>query len=365
MNYCSCGKNCSPEFTNHGNCQTCKPQLTEKADYGGGYDDNGNPRRLKGSGIYVSDGESVFFTDGSEEKGFVPIDLENIPGSDYILSSSGGKLYALGRESVEGSILMYKSGKWVVTSNQTKSTTFDPSKLRTGGGTLASFICGANGMVELGTFGPVANSLIYWNDDKLMVNATLDAFVTKMLIPFCANIPEATASQEIKGFIACTDQGLVKTKERVAPYYWLSPMSLIAYRGGYNNIDGVIFPTNLPLAPTASPGLFTPGFVDVDLTAQPGYSESATMVTLDCFLYGQTNNSGGYNMSIGIQVQSIERMRTFFLNTSYDTDRIQIVVPIPVNKIIRVDFIRDVYNAPGGNSECIMAGVYLTNFISQ
>ncbi len=329
-------------------------------------DDNCQTRVLEGRLGILSTNEKgdTTITDGSSDRGLIHLQPAKSPGLVTIFGrDSTGTLFELGDDAPEGATIIKQGGQWVVKSTQEATFTFNPSLLPVGAGSLATFICGPNGNVRLGTYTGCANGgiLVFNEGSSVPVCNSLVDFAESLMIPFCEAADVATVDDIYQGILVCTSNGVKKQSGSLNTVF-LNPPQLIylqhkAYPGwtvppgAEDDLPGV----GMPVA-----GYFTDETVDINLSTLAGYSANATSVVLNCQIKGF---GGGALFDIVCVVDGMQYARVPFNSTSSSgADTNQIEVPIPANKTIRIQAIRFSVSGVGSGTEVNYMAVWLQCF---
>lgn len=358
---CGCG-NCSPLGPGVSRCSDECPCPISAGIAFVVKDENCDDRLLEGSGIAIQKDGDALVTDGSTEKGVVPFNPDSVNGVTSLVALVNGAIYKIGEGAPEGSSITRRGGQWIITSLTAKNTIFDPKQLRTGAKTLAGFGCGSDGMLNLASVAAANDSFIYWDADGVMAFITPNNVAAKLLLPLCEEIELMADTETISGFLVCTENGVRKANAQAQPIYWLDPKELIYYQGRYSGVvpSGDTFP--IPAVPAPVNGPFVSETVDVDLTAVTGYSAKATAVILDIMASLYNGSSNSWNLVV--VVDGLERVR-LSANESVNgaNGETQIWVPIPANKKIRIQAVRQTI-AAGSIVEAVTIAVRLTAFVT-
>lgn len=354
-------------------CKSCKPSCAEqnladcpfesKSGQLVVRDDNCTERRLLGSnGIIIVDDDSfATVSDGSEKQGQIPLNPPDAAALDAITGISNGALFQMGQDAPEASVLQ-KSGSQLVFKNLTNPrNTYDPLELRKGTGHLGAFICGPNGTVTLGTYDGCANGVLTFDADKNPVCLSLEAFALSLLVPICTQVIKVPDTETYKGTLICTENG-VRLQTSPNADVWLSPPQLIYSQNkqwpGHSLSPGSEVAYFPPVSVTN--GYFESETVDVDLTTITGYDVRAKTVMINIMLGGY-GGAGSFDMVM--VVEGMEYARAL-LGESISTDSAynQIEVPIPANKKIRVQAVRQDDSGVSSGNELAVCMVYLQAF---
>lgn len=334
------------------------------------YDDNENIRPLLGTGIVFSDGDTTYYTDGSDEAGKIDLNPKPVSSVDRFLALVGNKLVSIGnaQDYADGTTFVRKAGQWVPTPISELKRTFDPADLRIGGKQLISFSCSSGGLVEFAKFVQTPNTFLYFNATGEATTLTPAQLTETLLIPACETIPKATDEDEIEYLIGCSQNGLVKTIGETLTYYH-DPIVRIYYQGKtLNNPGGSELITAelryYPDLPAVQSGSFNDEIVDIDLKLQQGYSDKATAVVISAnALIAIADGLSNQRWFLVVVIKGIERIRiTAGQGAGVNSANAQFVVPMPADKKLRIDVQRQSFTG-GAIAEFAYAAVYLEGFL--
>lgn len=174
------------------------------------HDDCSNPRVLSGDGVIVSENGDARATDGSSEKGMIPLNPDDSAGADVLLATVRGHMVSLGKLALEGSVLVRRGGKWIVGKLDEEKTLFDPDELSSTSVSIAGFACGEDGRVRLGTYKGSKLGYIMFDENGDPISLSESAFIQALALAICANLEERTEEETATHRLVCTSDGLKK-----------------------------------------------------------------------------------------------------------------------------------------------------------
>jgi hypothetical protein len=281
-------------------------------------DENCHARALQSNGgILAADSNGIArMTDGSSDEGLIQLNPEEAPALTTLMGSDErGNLFSMGKEAKEGSLIIKKGGKWVVSTIDTAKKVFDQSQLRKGSGSIAAFICGSEGNVELGLLSGCINSYIYLGAEGEQECHNIQTLTTNIQKQLCDNAPNLPAGTSASHFLTC--EGGVIYKSPITPAV---EQTVIKHVTPWYDIGTA----GLNIAPGEQPLFnFTPSLL-------PGYEAKYKTVWLWASLIA---SSHGADYRIDIRVggqQVIYGMSREHPNTTGDFINPTLVFPFPI-----------------------------------
>ena len=176
-------------------------------------DENCNYKGLTGNGLAFSDGSTVTMTDGSERSGLIKLAPPDVPAAGRVMTlDPEGNMVTLGGNAVEGQVLIFKGGRWVVSSQTDAKTIFDPQQLGIYSDDIAAFGCGPEGTVRLGKLKRCASSLVFYDENQKVVCLDMDGLAKLLYASLCSQATDWDGSACISGLMVCTPEGLRRVK---------------------------------------------------------------------------------------------------------------------------------------------------------
>lgn len=358
MNSCHCRNNtCPPEtpVSCPDSAQTGEAILIA--------DDNCCEKRLQGEGVAYRESGTVAHTDGSDRNGRIKLNPPNSNGIEELFGKlQDGTLVAIGKDSSEGSVLIRRAGFWTASQLTEASRIFKANSIRQGSGMLAAFICSTEGNVEIGIFDKCNSAFIYLDDEGVPQCKTITNVATDLVTALCAVIPVLASDETAEHTIVCSENGLRKQGGTVTNT-WLNPpvllYSQVKAASGTPLFGNEII--NIPPLPNPTVGYIVDETVNVNLTAVSGYDVKAKYIRLNLWAKGYGGTS---SHDLVIAVDGMEYLRVPLVNDQTSgSDSNQIQIPIPSNKTIQIQGIRQVNFGSGSGDELGYLAVWLQEWI--